>query len=300
MPTVTLITSRQVLIDPAQGDPELLLVQAELVGRGARCELADWRQASVLSASDLVVIKSPWDYPRHTAEFLTWLDRTESQTRVLNHPEVIRWNLDKRYLAELAGRGVEVCPTVFCRTPDEVRGAIATLPGRVVVKPTVSASSANTGLFEPDDPAALDLARRIVELGKEVMVQPAIASIAELGERSLVYIDGRLVHAVRRGPLLALGGGMLPAGDRVASVCPVDAAPDERALAEQVLAVAAESMTARSVRESFLYARVDLVRDAAGRPMLAELELFEPSLFLRLAPGAKQHYADAVLARLEV
>ncbi len=296
MPTVTLVTSRSVLASPDEGDPELGLVQRELARRGVTCDLVDWRAASDLSGSDLVVIKSPWDYVRRVDEFVAWLDAAEDQSRVVNPPGMIRWNLDKRYLAELAEGGVAVCPTDYCRTVDEVRAAVA-VRGRVVVKPTVSASSDHTGLFEPDDPAALDLARQILDLGKEVMVQPALESIRRVGERSLIHFDGRFVHAAGRGPLLALGGGLLGSSrGRIRSVQPD---PDERELAECALAVAGEVLAARGVDEPALHARVDLARDGQGRPVLSELELFEPSFFLELVPGAEQLYADAILARLE-
>jgi O-ureido-D-serine cyclo-ligase len=43
---------------------------------------------------------------------------------------------------------------------------------------------------------------------------------------------------------------------------------------------------------------VDLLRDAAGAPCLLELELTEPSLFFRYAPGSAQRLAAATLARL--
>lgn len=294
--TITLVTSRGVLVNPDEGDPELGLVQRALARRGVGCDLVDWRTASDLSGSDLVVIKSPWDYTRRVAEFVAWLDGVEGHTRVLNPPEMIRWNLDKRYLAELAEGGVAVCPTDYCRTVDEVRAAVA-VGGRVVVKPTVSASSAHTGLFEPDDPAALDLARQILDLGKEVMVQPALESIGRVGERSLIHFDGRFVHAAGRSPLLALGGGLLGTSrGRIRSVQPE---PDERELAARALAVAGEMLAARGVDEQALHARVDLARDGQGRPLLSELELFEPSFFLELAPGAERLYADAILARLE-
>ncbi|MFT3970831.1 MAG: hypothetical protein QM695_11295 [Micropruina sp.] len=297
MPTVTLVTSRDVLANPDEADPELGLVQRSLARRGVTCDLVNWRTASDLSGSDLVVIKSPWDYTRRVAEFVAWLDAVEGQTCVLNPPEMIRWNLDKSYLAELAEGGVAVCSTVYCRTMDEVQAAVAAEHGRVVVKPTVSASSDHTGLFEPDDPAALDLARQILELGKDVMVQPALESIGRVGERSLIHFDGRFVHAAARSPLLALGGGLLGSSrGRIRSVQPD---PDERELADCALAVAGEVLAARGVDEPALHARVDLARDGHGRPVLSELELFEPSFFLELAPGAERLYADAILARLE-
>lgn len=297
MPTVTLVTSQRVLASPAMADPELELVQRALAQRGVGCELVDWRAASDLSGSELVVIKSPWDYPQRAAEFVSWLGAIETQTRVANHPETIRWNLDKRYLGQLGQHGLAVCPTEFCRTMDEVRSAVAAIGGQLVVKPTVSASSADTGLFQPDDLAALDLARHILGLGKEVMVQPALESVARVGERSLVHFDGRFVHAARRSPLLALGGGLLGTSrGRISSVLPDR---DELGLAAQALAVAGDLLAVRGVDERPLHARVDIARDGRGRPVVSELELFEPSFFLELAPGAERLYVDAILARLE-
>lgn len=297
MATITLITSHGGLHGSSEADRELEPIRRALAERGVHCEVVDWRTGSDLSGSDLVVIKSPWDYARRAAEFVDWLGLVESQTRVVNHPRTIRWNLDKRYLGELAEHGVTACPTVYCGTPDEVRAAVAQLSGRVVLKPTVSASSANTGLFETDDPGVLVLAKEILDLDKEVMVQPALDSIARDGERSLIHFDGRLVHTVGRSPLLALGGGLL--GTSTGTITPVSAAPDERKLAGRVLAVAGELLAARGVAEPPVHARIDLARDRAGRPVLMELELFEPSFFLELAPGAERLYADALLARLE-
>ncbi len=53
------------------------------------------------------------------------------------------------------------------------------------------------------------------------------------------------------------------------------------------------------VPEPLLYARVDVVTDDDGEPVLMELELVEPSLFTDLAPGALERFADAVVARAE-
>ena len=49
---------------------------------------------------------------------------------------------------------------------------------------------------------------------------------------------------------------------------------------------------------ALLYARVDLIRDAAGAPCVLELELTEPSLFVGYAPGSAQRLVAATLARL--
>lgn len=300
VPTVALITSQYALTSPIDPDRDLDLIADALEARGVGVRLLDWLDpTSDYSDLDLVVIKSPWDYADRADQFLDWLSRAERLAPVLNHPEVIRWNLDKRYLAALADRGLRVCPTVFCGSVDEVRDALGAASGRVVVKPNVSAASADTGLFDPDDPAALRLAERILGDAKVVMVQPAIASVAEVGERSLIHFDGEFVHAIRKGPLLALGGGLR--GDAYEETITAESAPDDEcALALSGLAAVAEVFTELGLPQACppLYARVDVARDASDRPIIMELELFEPSYFLDLLPGAEQRFADAVMRRL--
>jgi hypothetical protein len=115
-----------------------------------------------------------------------------------------------------------------------------------------------------------------------VMVQPYLASVEGYGERSLLFFDGRFSHAVRRNPALSTEGFTRYEAQRV------DAADDELAVAALVLA---------ALPETPLYARVDVARDDAGRPLLMELEVTEPQLFLRLAPEGVTALADAVEAR---
>ena len=69
------------------------------------------------------------------------------------------------------------------------------------------------------------------------------------------------------------------------NLAPYEPWPDELAAAEAALAAAGELL---------LYARVDLVRDHKGLPVLMELEAVEPDLFLEYAPGAPARFAEAV------
>lgn len=301
MPTVALITSQYALTSEVDADRELGTIRRELERRGVACRVIDWLDDSAdYTDLDLVVIKSPWDYAARAGQFLDWLACTEALAPVANHPDVVRWNLDKAYLAELTSHGVSVCPTVYCRTLDEVQAALSDSTGRVVIKPNVSAASADTGLFEQHDPASQQLAAHILGLGKLVMIQPAIQSVATIGERSQIYFDGRFVHAIRKGPLLALGGGLLGGDQYEEEITSSQAPDDEREVAGAALAVVDQLFTERGVSGATppLYARVDIARDAEDRPLLMELELFEPSYFLDLAPGAERLFVDAVMARL--
>ena len=47
-----------------------------------------------------------------------------------------------------------------------------------------------------------------------------------------------------------------------------------------------------------LYARVDLIPGPGGEPLLIELELVEPSLFLGYHPAGPETFADAIAARI--
>jgi glutathione synthase/RimK-type ligase-like ATP-grasp enzyme len=160
-------------------------------------------------------------------------------------------------------------------------GALAAPPDRkVVIKPEVGAGSLDTRVFEAGDREALAHVARIAARG-DVLVQPYVASIDGYGERSLVWIDGEITHAVRKTPRFS--------GDVEHVTGPFAIADDERAVAEAALAPHAARI---------LYGRVDLARGDDGAPMVMELELIEPSLFFTHHPAAAGRYVAALTRRL--
>lgn len=311
--TLALVTARAprigiVVTDayaPDDPDPDTPLLLHALRQRGAEAAAVVWHDERIdLAAFDLLILRSPWDYPDRLDEFRTWLDRAGSATRVLNAPETVRWNLDKRYLAELEGAGVRVVPTVYAASADAAATALATHDtgdgpatdrgtgsgARVVVKPAVSAAARDTGLFAASDPRALALATRIVEAGGVAMIQPEIGELTDGHERALYLVDGVFTHAIAKGALLAEGGG-LRGGVYVENPVVVDATPAEHALAQDALR-AVRALTGGSAP---LYARVDVVTSAAFGPCVLEVELIEPSLNLHVAPEAIAVVAEAIL-----
>lgn len=249
----------------------------------------DWR------ATRIALLRSPWDYFRRPAEFLDWAERAAAVTRLVNPLPVVRWNLHKGYLVELAGRGLPIVPTALLpRSPAPAAGDYERLLAArgwrdAVVKPAVSADSWETIVVRAEEPESGEahLARLLPE--RDMLVQPFLRSVETYGERSLVFIDGRYTHAVRKNAL-TLGGRWagVPEG------APVEAAPSELAVARRILAAAREATGS----ETPLYARVDLTRDDAGNPLLLELELAEPSLFLAESPVALRRLVKALSARL--
>jgi len=277
MPFVALATCNR-LPEPDLDEPVLL---AALAREGVEARVVAWDgDPARFDGASLIVVRSTWNYHLVVDEFLAWV--AANATRVQNPAKILRWNAHKGYLRELAGEGFPTVPTAWVARGERVDlGELAAERGwrDVVVKPAVSGGSYATRRFRgpPFDPAfAAELAAR-----GDVMVQPYMASVDDFGERSIVCIDGELSHAVRKDPRFADGT------ERVSSGA-LAVADDERLLAERVLA---------RFDATLLYARIDLIRDASGRPLLGEVELIEPSLFLVQRPPAASRLAAAI-ARL--
>ncbi|MEY8654618.1 ATP-grasp domain-containing protein [Brachybacterium paraconglomeratum] len=296
MTRIGIVTTSPGAFTSADPDRDCAPLVAALRDRGVEADSLDWHDPSVDWASwDLAVLRSPWDYAQHAEEFAQWLDHAGTQTHVLNEPELIRWNMDKHYLLELEAEGIPVIPTSYHRTLDPARDALAapTQAAHVVVKPAVGAGSQRTGLFAREDPAALALARQILDAGGTVMVQPEVPELSDGLEKAVYTLDGRFTHAVAKGALLARGGG-LRGGQYQENPQLVEASADEQAFAERVLAAVAE-VTGLGTP---LYGRIDLVDSAEHGRVLIEAELFEPTYNLHLAPEVTELFVDAILGRV--
>jgi O-ureido-D-serine cyclo-ligase len=270
---------------------------AALRARGCDVEAPDWEDADVdWSRYALVLPRATWNYVDRRPAFLQWAERVRAATRLENDAATLRWNTDKRYLLDLERAGVPVIPTVA--TPAEARWEPPGDP-EYVVKPAVGAGSRGARRFRADEAAlAYEHAARLQRDGATVITQPYLASVDTAGETALVWFEGRYSHAIRKAAILERDG----AGDslfdpqRTAGlfaperIVPREPGADEIEVGAAVLRV----VTARLGRAP-LYARVDLIRDADGRPRVLELEMTEPSLFFRHAAGGAERLADAIV-----
>lgn len=253
---------------------------------------------------DAVVLRSPWDYHLRRDAFLRWCARVARTSRLLNPADMVRWNTDKHYLADLQAAGVPVVPTRFVEPEIDaepltvLEAFLATLPvdSGFVVKPTVSAGSHDTWRYRHDQMfAAANHIGRLLGEGRAVMLQPYLDAVDTRGETALLYFDGVFSHAIRKAALLHPDREGVDHADLPGAIAPRAAETDERAVADAVLAV----LRARGDGVP-LYARVDLIRDAGGAPRLLELELAEPSLFFAESPGSADRFVAALTERLRV
>lgn len=256
---------------------------AVLLRAGFSVEARPWTEPGDLTGFDLIMPLVAWGYHQDPARWHALLDRLESEgAPVLNPVPLLRWNSDKRYLAELGTRGIHVIPTRLVTRLDEaaMADARAEFGDELVIKPPVSASAYGTHRLGPDDTLPAD------SRGQEMLVQPFLRSVAEEGEYSCLLFGGRFSHAIVKRPKAGdyrvqphLGGSEQP--------CP----PPEGAieLAHEALAAAPADA---------VYARVDMVRDNEGKLAIIELELIEPALWLQHAPDGGESFARTLRKRL--
>ena len=278
-------------------DEDLPPLLAVLQARHPAVELVDWDDPAVdWTRFGLCLLRSPWDYTQRLPEFLAWVERAGRATRLLNPAGVVRWNVDKHYLGELARQGVDVVPSHYIEPGDDaVAGLEAYLSEQpedeLVVKPTVGAGSRDAQRHDRGQrEAVLAHVRRLQARGATALLQPYLARVDEQGETALLFFDGRFSHAIRKGPLLRRGEEATRALFAPEHITPRTPDAAELALAERVLAAIPFG--------TLLYARVDLIRAADGSPCLLELELTEPSVFLAHAAGSAEAFAAAILRRL--
>ena len=206
-------------------DETLLLV--ELRGRGVVATPVVWDDPDVdWDSYELVIVRSTWDYAPRRSEFVEW---AESVPRLLNPPDVIRWNTDKRYLASVP----YAVASEFLEPGDRLE-----LParGEYVVKPSESAGARDTARYGPGDELLARVhVRELLAAGRAVIVQPYLGAVDQCGETGLVFFAGEYSHAIRKGQMLHRGQrptSRLYAEEEISRREP---SRGERAVAEEIL-----------------------------------------------------------------
>jgi glutathione synthase/RimK-type ligase-like ATP-grasp enzyme len=274
--------------DPDYPEPWEWAFDAEadaLKKRGATIHAVPWTDPDDLSEYDLVLPLVAWGYHLQYGPWLRLLNRFDvEELPVINPPSLLRWNSDKTYLTQLAGKGIPTVETIEVESlgdADLTAAAERFGTPELVVKPPVSASAAGTHRIRVGDqiPAA--------EHGKRMMIQPFVSTIATEGEFAVILFDGVYSHTVVKRPK----SGDFRVQPHLGGITePCDPPEGAVGLAKAALAAAPTEAT---------YARVDIVRGVDGELQIMELELIEPALFLEAAPHGEEAFANAILAAAE-
>ncbi|MFH0756283.1 MAG: hypothetical protein V2B15_03240 [Bacteroidota bacterium] len=292
---LTILTERR-YVEPARVTPyirnildEDRLVRDALEKRGLKVARCSWDDPRVdWSDTEYILFRSTWDYFDRFPEFCVWLEKSKAKTSMLNPYEIIRWNLDKHYLEDLAKAQVHVPPTIFIESGNQ-----ATLtdwvvgPGwrEVILKPVVSGAARHTYRFRAGESGQYETLFRKLIADEPMMIQEFQEKVLEKGELAFMVIGGKFTHAVVKK---AKKGDFRVQDDFGGSVQHHDPAGHEILFAEQAVARCGYNP---------VYARVDAIWDNNGRMAVSELELIEPELWFRFNPEAADRLADHIINR---
>jgi glutathione synthase/RimK-type ligase-like ATP-grasp enzyme len=265
------------------------LAIAPLRERGVEVVPWIWDAPEAPRDLDAVVHRSCWDYHTKPAAFLSWLDAlAASGLPSWNPAPLLRWNVDKRYLRDLAARGARIPETVWIEKGERVDLAAllrAHELDEVVIKPQISLSAFGTFRASRASAAAAQPQLDALVAERGMMVQAFLPAIVDRGELSLVFLGGQHSHTVRKTPR---AGDFRVQNDHGGTRKLEEPTPSLIAAAAQVIEAAAAPL---------LYARVDFVETSEGL-VLMELEAIDPALFLAFSPGAPERFADSIARAL--
>lgn len=265
-------------------DADLGIAPLEI--RGWMVDQVPWRSPDVdWNVYDAVYIGTPWDYPEDVNRFIAVLERIDRSRAVLvNDLALVHWGLPKTYLRDLERRGADIVPSLWQTQLEQ--GDLAKYFDRIVadtliIKPVVSTNATDTFLLERETASRHETALLQKFHNRAFVVQPFIASIKSDGEYSLFYFNNRFSHAIRKVPKARDFRVQEEHGAEITAIVP-----------ESVLIEAADRVLAL-VTPVPVYARCDLLRGPDGRFLLMELELIEPSMYLRMHADAPERFAAA-------
>ncbi|SMP65613.1 ATP-grasp domain-containing protein [Anoxynatronum buryatiense] len=279
--SVAILVSEKYALTPHADD---LALKEHLESFGLQATLVPWDDASVsFDAFDLAIVRSCWDYQHHVSAFLDRMQHIGQQCILVNPTATIVWNSDKRYLQEIAARGIPIVPCHFVDSADALTPNCWPFTAeKLIIKPTVSASGYDTHLVNAHDFSAIQECVRSFGEQKTAIIQPFISSVKTAGERSAVIIDGMPMFVMKKTPA---DEGFLVHEHWGGTYTETTLTEKDQLFLSRLVDV---------LNPMPLYMRVDFLYDHQGDPLLLELELIEPNLYLSRNPAGLELLGQAI------
>lgn len=277
---------------PTLTDGDRLFV-SKLGSLGASVSTVIWTDADSLNnALDAVIVRSTWDYHRQPDKFKSWITKASQVAKHLfNSAQVIEWNMDKSYLLELSKNGAICVPSLLFKKNSPIAEILAQIKTQkwqeVVIKPTISATAFLTVRSSLADNMLIQKLEQ-VQKHADVLVQPYYSSIESDGEVSVIFFNGKKIeysHSILKKPK----SGDFRVQSDFGGLESITVAPES-------LVTFAEAAL-KKVSGDWTFARVDII-DWKNQPLIGEIELIEPDLFLQMHPPAVEKLAQAILHKM--
>jgi glutathione synthase/RimK-type ligase-like ATP-grasp enzyme len=279
---LALLTSDQ--YPPSQKIDDQLLMTA-LQEHAIEAESIDWRASNIdWTAYDAVMVYSTWDYYEDHPQFINVLKKIESLNIPLYNPcSIIEWNSRKTYLQDLKKLGLKTLESVYI--PAQELGNLESILiekgwDDCVIKPQISTSAHH--IFRLNRSNLSEIQSHLKELNEDWILQPFAPEIVSEGEWSFVFFDKEYLHCALKKP--APDHFVVQTGQKI----PIQ--PPEWMIQEAQHIVDTLNLPA-------LQTRVDLIR-RGDEVRIMEIEMVEPSLYLRYFPGSEKHIAEKINQKL--
>ncbi len=237
-----------------------------------------------------ILFRTIWDYFDRFNEFLPWLKKVKTKTKLINPYSTIRWNMDKHYLADLNKKGINIPPTLFIEPGDDRSlHEIVFQSGwnDLILKPAVSGAGRHTYKLNQDGIAGHQSVYKKLITEESMLLQEFQHNINTKGEVAFMLFGGKFSHAVLKK---AKPGDFRVQDDFGGSVHEYDSSPVEIAFAEQAVSLCDPVP---------VYARVDVIWDNNNKLCVSELELIEPELWFRKHPPAADQFAETIIKTMK-
>ena len=291
MTDITILTDDRYINPKKDWYTEQVIIEDELLKQnltslGLKVNRKSWSDKSYKwEDTKFAIFRTTWDYFDRYDEFFKWIEKTKMKTKFINSEEIIKWNINKKYLIELEKKGINIAPTILIKNTDKInlKQLFHTTKWKeAVIKPAISGAAKNTYRINKENYTEYE--KKFNDLIKEesMLFQEFLDDILKNGEVSLILIGGKYTHAIRK---IAKKGDFRVQDDHGGKVVNYNATEQEINFAKKCL---------KATDYSPIYARVDIIYDNDNKPSLSELELIEPELWFRNYPQAAKLLAESI------
>ena len=294
---ITILTDKRYLSNnPNDSYSENVLLEDSLLKKaleknGLKVTRTNWDDDNFdWSKTKYAIFRSTWDYFDRYPEFSEWLNQAKELTTFINPYELIEWNIDKHYLAELESEGIRIPNSLFIEKGDHrtLKEVISEVDWEeFILKPVISGGGRHTYRFEKDETEKLEVIFAKLLQNESWMLQEFQKQITTKGEVAFMIFGGKYSHSVLKK---AKEGDFRVQDDFGGTIHPYEATKKEIAFVEKIF---------QSVSPTPIYARVDVLWDNDDQLCLGEIELIEPELWFRMNENSAQLCADAIFQMMK-
>lgn len=230
---------------------------------------------------DIIVIASAWGYYKKVEEYLELIVKIDKLNIPLwNPPNVIKWNVNKKYLLELKEKGASIVPTLLVTNKSSIKKIgeeiLKNNWKEIILKPVFGGGGYNVLRGNINSFNIIKSYIQKFSLTSDIIIQPLMKEVIDEGEYSFIFIGGEYSHTI-----ISIQSSRTLNVVRKYSTIKKVTPPKE--LIKQATDIY------NLLPSTLLYARIDAV-NINGKLCLMEAEINEPRLYFGMHPQSIEKF----------